>query len=58
MQAGRRLGFLISAIEKDGMDNNPKGSKTSIALVGFVAGALTVVLVFLALKACLKFRQE
>ncbi|MDQ1707298.1 MAG: hypothetical protein QOJ88_509 [Pyrinomonadaceae bacterium] len=35
------------------MNDNPnKTNKTSFAIVGFVAGALTVALVFFALKGC------
>jgi hypothetical protein len=36
----------------DMKDNESKPGNTSIALVGFIAGAFTVVLVFLAMKAC------
>lgn len=33
-------------------DNENKSNRASIAIVGFAAGALTVVLVVLATKAC------
>jgi hypothetical protein len=33
-------------------DNEPKTKNTSLAIVGFAAGVLTVVIVFLALKGC------
>jgi len=33
------------------MNNEPKTNKTPIAIGGFVLGALTVVFVFLAMKA-------
>jgi hypothetical protein len=33
-------------------DKENKSSKTSIALGGFVAGVLTVLLVFFAMKGC------
>ena len=33
-------------------DKENKSTKSSIVLVGFVAGVLTVVLVFLAMKGC------
>jgi hypothetical protein len=33
-------------------DNEPKTTKSSVAIVGFVAGIVTVVIVFLVLKGC------
>jgi hypothetical protein len=33
-------------------DNETKSNRTSLVIVGFAAGAITVVLVFLALKGC------
>lgn len=33
-------------------DNEKRANKTSVAIVGFVAGILTVVLVVLALRGC------
>jgi len=40
-------------MKSNGMKNNePKTNKTSLAVVGFAGGVLTVILVVLAMKGC------
>ena len=47
------LGYCGNARKKNHMkDKETKSNKSSIALVGFVAGAVTVLLVFFAMKGC------
>lgn len=50
----RRAKYAVTSPWRvDVMNDNPnKTNKTSFAIVGFVAGALTVALVFFALKGC------
>ena len=49
----RAAWIKIVGAKRTGMNHKQnKSSKSSIALVGFVAGVLTVVLVVFALKGC------
>lgn len=44
---------FITATKSNGMKNNkPKTDKTSLAIVGFACGVLTVILLVLAMKGC------